>query len=74
MQINYFIKKIFFYWFIIYIKLKSDAFEDSEPTFYKEKPDEYYQDISEIHKVLYRLGKNKPLSIKDKYICYSLFM
>ena len=27
------------------IKLKSDAFEDSEPSFYKENPDQYYQDI-----------------------------
>ena len=49
------------------IKLKSDAFDDSEPFFYKENPDKYYQDISEIHKVLYRLGKNKPLSINIYY-------
>ena len=43
------------------IKLKSDAFEDGTPFFYKENPEKYYQDISEIHKILYRLGeKNKP--------------
>ena len=49
------------------IKLKSDAFDDGEPFFYKEKPEDYYQDISEIHKVLYRLDKNKPLSINIHY-------
>ena len=45
------------------IKLKSEAFDDGQPFFYKEKPDDYYQEISEIHKVLYRLDKNRPLSI-----------
>lgn len=49
------------------IKLKSDAFEEGRPSFYKEKPKEYYQDISEIHKVLYRLDKKRPLSINIYY-------
>ena len=49
------------------IKLKSDAFEGGEPYFYKEKPEDYFQEISEIHKVLYRLDKNKPLSIDIYY-------
>ena len=49
------------------IKLKSDAFDDGEPFFYKEKPEDYYQEISEVHKVLYRLDKNKPLSINIHY-------
>lgn len=49
------------------IKLKSEAFDDGVPSFYKEKPNDYYQEISEVHKVLYRLGKNKPLSINIKY-------
>ena len=39
------------------IKLKSDAFDDGEPFFYKDKPEDYYQEISEVHKVLYRLKK-----------------
>jgi ribosomal protein S18 acetylase RimI-like enzyme len=49
------------------IKLKSDAFEGGEPFFYKEKPEDYYQEISEVHKVLYHLKKNKPLSINIYY-------
>ena len=49
------------------IKLKSDAFDDGEPFFYKDKPEDYYQEISEVHKVLYRLKKNKPLSINIQY-------
>ena len=49
------------------IKLKSDAFDEGEPFFYKEKPDNYYEEISEVHKVLYRLDKNKPLSINIYY-------
>lgn len=49
------------------IKLKSDAFEDGIPYFYKENPNAYYQDISQIHKILYRLDKNKPLSAEIFY-------
>lgn len=49
------------------IKLKSDAFDEGEPFFYKEKPDNYFEEISEIHKILYRLNKNKPLSINIHY-------
>lgn len=49
------------------IKLKSDAFEDGTPNFYKENPEAYYQDMSEIHKVLYRLDKSKPLSMEIYY-------
>ena len=49
------------------IKLKSEAFDDGQPFFYKENPDDYYKEISEIHKVLYRLDKNKPLSINITY-------
>ncbi len=49
------------------IKLKSDAFDDGEPFFYKEKPENYFEEISEVHKVLYRLGKKKPLSINIHY-------
>ena len=49
------------------IKLKSEAFDDGEPFFYKDKPDNYYEDISEVHKILYRLDKNKPLSINIYY-------
>lgn len=49
------------------IKLKSEAYEDGIPYFYKENPEKYYQDISEIHKVLYRLDKNKPLSMDIYY-------
>ena len=49
------------------IKLKSDAFDEGEPFFYKEKPDNYFEEISDIHKVLYRLDKNKPLSINIHY-------
>ena len=49
------------------IKLKSDAFDDGQPFFYKEKPEDYYQEISEIHKALYRLDKKKPLSIDIYY-------
>ena len=32
------------------IKLKSEAFDDGQPFFYKEKPDDYYQEISEYIK------------------------
>ena len=49
------------------IKLKSDAFDEGEPFFYKEKPDNFFEEISEIHKILYRLNKNKPLSINIHY-------
>ena len=49
------------------IKLKSEAFDEGEPFFYKDKPNDYYQEICEIHKVLYRLDKNKPLSINITY-------
>jgi len=49
------------------IKLKSEAFEDGQPFFYKEKPEDYYLEISEIHKVLYRLDKSRPLSINIYY-------
>ena len=49
------------------IKLKSEAFDEGEPFFYKERPDDYYQEISEVHKVLYRLDKNRPLSINITY-------
>lgn len=49
------------------IKLTSDAFEDGIPTFYKENPNKYYEDISIIHKLIFRLDKNKPLSINIEY-------
>ena len=49
------------------IKLTSDAFEDGIPTIYKEKPTKYYDDISNIHKLLFKLGKDKPLSISIVY-------
>ena len=49
------------------IKLKSDAFDEGEPFFYKEKPDNFFEEISEIHKILARLNKNKPLSINIHY-------
>ncbi len=49
------------------IKLTSDAFEDGIPTFYKENPNNFYEDISPIHKLLFRLEKNKPLSINITY-------
>ena len=49
------------------IKLTSDAFEDGIPPFYKKKPNNYYEEISTIHKILFRLGKNKPLSISISY-------
>ena len=49
------------------IKLTSDAFEEGMPPFYKSNPDKYYQEISPIHKILFRLEKNKPLSININY-------
>ena len=50
------------------IKLRSDAFEDGIPTFYKQNPTKYYEDISPIHKLLFRLEKKeKPLSISISY-------
>ena len=49
------------------IKLTSDAFEGGIPLFYKENPDNFYKDISPIHKLLFRLEKNKPLSINIIY-------
>ena len=49
------------------IKLKIEAFDEGEPFFYKERPNDYYQEISEIHKILYRLDKNRPLSININY-------
>ena len=50
------------------IKLQSDAYEDGIPSFYKEKPETYYEDISEIHKVLYKMDKKiRPLSINIEY-------
>lgn len=49
------------------IKLRSDAFEDGIPFFYKNNPDNYYQDISKIHKILFKMGKNKPFSIDIQY-------
>ena len=50
------------------IKLQSEAFEEGIPSFYKEKPDKYYEDISEIHKILYRMDKkSRPLSINITY-------
>lgn len=49
------------------IKLTSNAFEDGIPIFYKQNPDNYYEDISTIHKLIFRLEKQKPLSISIKY-------
>jgi ribosomal protein S18 acetylase RimI-like enzyme len=50
------------------IKLRSDAFEDGIPTFYKQNPTKYYEDISPIHKLLFRFEKKeKPLSISISY-------
>ena len=49
------------------IKLTSDAFEDGIPSFYKTNPNNYYEEISNIHKILFRLGKDKPLSICISY-------
>ena len=50
------------------IKLQSEAFEGGVPSFYQEKPDKYYEDISEVHKVLYRMDKKaRPLSINIEY-------
>ena len=50
------------------IKLKSEAYEEGIPSFYKEKPENYYEDISEIHKILYRMDKKaRPLSINIDY-------
>ena len=49
------------------IKLTSEAFEEGYPTFYKTNPDKYYEDISTIHKLLFHLQKNKPLSINIEY-------
>jgi len=50
------------------IKLKSEAFEEGVPSFYKEKPETYYEDISEVHKVLYNMDKkSRPLSINIEY-------
>ena len=50
------------------IKLQSDAFEGGVPSFYKEKPDKFYEDICEVHKVLYRMDKKaRPLSINIEY-------
>ena len=49
------------------IKLTSDAFEEGYPSFYKTNPEKYYEDISTIHKLLFRLQKNKPLSINIDY-------
>ena len=49
------------------IKLKSDAFEDGIPTIYKQNPNNFYEEIASIHKLLFRLDKNKPLSISITY-------
>ena len=50
------------------IKLHSDAFDDGVPSFYKENPEKYYEDISEVHKALYRIDKkDRPLSINIEY-------
>lgn len=49
------------------IKLSSDAFEDGVPDFYKKNSDKYYEEIATIHKLLFRLEKNKPLSISITY-------
>ena len=50
------------------IKLKSDAFEEGIPYFYKENPEKYFENISEVHKVLYRMDKkDRPLSINIEY-------
>ena len=49
------------------IQLHSEAFEDGVPFFYKTNPKEFYTEIADIHKILYRLGKNKPLSINVFY-------
>ena len=49
------------------IKLTSDAFIDGVPSFYKTNPEKFYEDICPIHKVLFKLGNNKPLSINIVY-------
>ena len=49
------------------IKLKSDAFENGIPSFYTQNPAEISKNISEIHKILYDMGKDKPLSIDVYY-------
>ena len=50
------------------IKLQSEAYEDGIPSFYKEKPEKYYEDISVVHKILYRMDKkSRPLSINIEY-------
>lgn len=49
------------------IKLTSGAFEEGFPTFYKTNPEKYYENIATIHKLLFRLEKNKPLSINIEY-------
>ena len=49
------------------IKLKSDAFENGIPSFYTKNPTEISKNISEIHKILFHLAKNKPLSIDIYY-------
>ena len=50
------------------IKLKSEAFEEGVPYFYKDNPDKYYENISEVHKTLYRMDKkDRPLSINIEY-------
>ena len=49
------------------IKLISEAFEEGFPTFYKTNPKKYYENIATVHKLLFRLEKNKPLSINIEY-------
>ena len=50
------------------IKLKSEAFEEGVPSFYKDNPEKYYENISEVHKTLYRMDKkDRPLSINIEY-------
>ena len=49
------------------IKLTSDAFDDGIPDIYKKNPDNFYEEISTIHKILFKLKKNKPLSISITY-------
>lgn len=50
------------------IQLKSEAFEEGIPLFYKENPEKYYENISEVHKILYRMDKkDRPLSINIEY-------
>ena len=51
------------------IRITSDEFVDNVPTFVRSKPNDFYNDISNVHKILYQLNlrKNRPLSCQVYY-------